>query len=182
MAITVPNLGLVVWNAPTDPYVSAQLADNFYRIDEHDHAPGRGRPLSSDSLADYSVTAIKIANNAVIERTHATGGVSTRALADAAVTEDKHAADSVGTSALIDAAVTTSKLDDGSVTAGKVAPFAILIGGTLAERPSPSSVVAGTFHVADTIIPETSAPAVSLAYSNGTTWIELTAPYDDPAP
>lgn len=91
MAITIPNLGLVVWNAPTDPYVSAQLAENWYRVDEHDHSPGRGRALTGLSFEE--------------------GGVSTAYLVDGAVTTPK----------LADGAVTSGKLATGSVTVNKAA-------------------------------------------------------------
>lgn len=91
MAITVPNLGLTVWNAPTDPYVSAQLAENWYRIDEHDHSPGKGRALSGVSFTG--------------------GGVSTAVLVDGAVTTVK----------LGDGSVTAPKLATGAVTLLKTA-------------------------------------------------------------
>lgn len=79
MASTLPNLGLKVWDSPTDPYNSVQLADNFWRIEEHDHTPGRGRPLTAAALPDAMVTTIKLADSAV----------TTAKIADQAVTDAK---------------------------------------------------------------------------------------------
>jgi hypothetical protein len=117
VAITIPNLGLVVWNAPTDPYVSAQLAENWYRVDEHDHSPGRGRALTGLSFEE--------------------GGVSTAYLVDGAVTTPK----------LADGAATSSKLATGSVTVNKAAVGAngFAAGCFSAYRTNPvSSVLGGT--------------------------------------
>jgi hypothetical protein len=65
MAITLPNLGLKVWNAPTDPYNSEQLAQNWYRMDEHDHSPGKGRQLPANALLDGAITTEKLSDGAV---------------------------------------------------------------------------------------------------------------------
>ncbi len=123
MPITLPNLGLKVWNAPTDPYNSEQLAQNWYRVDQHDHSPGKGRPLASSSLQDGAVTQFKLADGAVINRTIATG----------AVTGDKLATPAVNTTNLVDGSVQSAKLgqapngintaniNDGQVTSAKIA-------------------------------------------------------------
>lgn len=115
MAITIPNLGLVVWNAPTDPYVSAQLAENWYRVDEHDHSPGRGRALTGLSFEE--------------------GGVSTAYLVDGAVTTPK----------LADGAATSGKLATGSVTVNKAAVGAngFAAGCFSAYRSNPQTSVNG---------------------------------------
>lgn len=117
MPLTLPNLGLRVWNAPTDPYNSAQLAQNFYRIDEHDHSPGKGRVLSADSLADFAVTSLKLADQSV----------TTLKLADVAVTTGKLANLGVTTAKLDDLGVTTGKLANLGVTTGKMADAAVTV-------------------------------------------------------
>jgi microcystin-dependent protein len=94
LTIVVSNIGLRIWNLGQDPYNHQQLADNFAKIDQHDHSPGRGRPLGTSALQDGSITLSKMAAN------------------------------SVGTTQLIDGSVTTSKLADGAVTAAKLAPTA----------------------------------------------------------
>lgn len=89
MPITLPNLSLVVWNSPDDPYNSAQLAQNLQRIDEHDHSPGKGRPLSPDALSDGSVGTSKLVDLGVTTPKIANLNVTTGKLADSAVTFTK---------------------------------------------------------------------------------------------
>ena len=59
--ITTPNLGLKVWNLTTDPYNSGQLADNWARVDEHDHTSGKGKQIATGAIADNSITSNKLA-------------------------------------------------------------------------------------------------------------------------
>ncbi|WP_028058384.1 hypothetical protein [Candidatus Solirubrobacter pratensis] len=65
MASLLANMGLVAWPSPTDQFSSAQLALNMQRIDNHDHSPGKGKPLGADSFADGSVSSFKLATDAV---------------------------------------------------------------------------------------------------------------------
>lgn len=44
--ITTSNLGLVVWDSEEDDFEHSQLADNFVRIDAHDHEGGLSEPVS----------------------------------------------------------------------------------------------------------------------------------------
>lgn len=60
MAFVTPRLSLKVWNSSSDPYDSQQLADNWIKVDLHDHTPGRGTQIPTEGLADLSVTGIKI--------------------------------------------------------------------------------------------------------------------------
>lgn len=106
MAITTPNLGLRLWNLPTDPYNSGQLADNFARLDEHDHTNGKGLPITTEALADGCITAAKLAPGAI-------SVPDTLTVPDNAVTTAK----------ILDGAVTTAKIADGNVTRGKIAQF-----------------------------------------------------------
>lgn len=99
MAITVPNLGLTVWNAPTDPYVSAQLAENWYRIDEHDHSPGKGRPLSGTSFSEGGVTTALLVDGSVTTPKLGDTAVTAPKIATGAVTVTKNATGSSGLSA-----------------------------------------------------------------------------------
>jgi hypothetical protein len=61
MAFTSPKLGLRVWNLLTDLYDHTQLADNWAKVDYHDHSPGKGVQIPTEGLADGSVTALKLA-------------------------------------------------------------------------------------------------------------------------
>lgn len=51
MARTTINLGLRLWDQLLDDYNNQQLADNFAKIDVHDHSPGRGVQISAAGLA-----------------------------------------------------------------------------------------------------------------------------------
>jgi len=44
--ITTANLGLVVWDSEEDDFEHSQLANNFVRIDAHDHEGGLSEPVS----------------------------------------------------------------------------------------------------------------------------------------
>jgi hypothetical protein len=61
MAFTSGKMGLRIWNLVTDLYDHAQLADNWAKVDYHDHSPGRGVQIPTEGLADNSVTAAKLA-------------------------------------------------------------------------------------------------------------------------
>ncbi len=62
MALTTPKMSLSVWNQLTDPYDHAQLADNWSKVDFHDHTPGRGVLIPTEGIADGAVTAAKLAS------------------------------------------------------------------------------------------------------------------------
>lgn len=58
-----PNLGLTVWNLLTDSYDNSQLADNWARVDEHDHSDGKGKQIDgSTGILDGSITQNKLAS------------------------------------------------------------------------------------------------------------------------
>jgi hypothetical protein len=61
MAFQTFQMGLFDWNSPGDPYSYEQLSQNWQKINFHDHTPGRGVQLSSNSFQDHSITGIKIA-------------------------------------------------------------------------------------------------------------------------
>lgn len=61
MALTTPKMGLSVWNQQSDQYDHSQLADNFSKIDFHDHTPGRGMTIPTEGIADGAITADKLA-------------------------------------------------------------------------------------------------------------------------
>lgn len=61
MALIGPNIGIAVWNEQTDHYNHDQLADNFMKVEFHDHSPGRGMQIPTEGLQDGAVTAAKLA-------------------------------------------------------------------------------------------------------------------------
>lgn len=84
--ITTPNLGLKVWNLTTDPYDSAQLAENWAKVDEHDHASGRGKQIPTGGIADNAITAAKLAVGANVPPD---ASITNAKIADGAVTSSK---------------------------------------------------------------------------------------------
>jgi hypothetical protein len=60
-----PAMSLDIWNTTSDPYSHEQLADNFLRIDQHDHSTGKGSQIPTAGIRDYAITSSKIAPGAV---------------------------------------------------------------------------------------------------------------------
>src|ERR1051325_10040444 len=60
MALTTTEMGLRVWNLLTDLYDHTQLADNWSKVDLHDHSPGKGVPIPTDGIADGAITGPKL--------------------------------------------------------------------------------------------------------------------------
>lgn len=54
-------MGLRIWNLLADLYDHAQLADNWTKVDYHDHSPGRGVLIPTAGIEDGAITAPKIA-------------------------------------------------------------------------------------------------------------------------
>jgi hypothetical protein len=61
MAFTSSKMGLRIWNLLGDLFDHDQLADNWAKVDLHDHSPGRGVQIPTEGLADGSVTGPKLA-------------------------------------------------------------------------------------------------------------------------
>src|SRR5437762_2559478 len=87
MALTSPKMGLRIWDQLADPYDHNQLADNWAKVDQHDHSPGRGVLVPTEGIADQAITQGKLANG--IQTTPADSSVTTAKIATAAVTADK---------------------------------------------------------------------------------------------
>lgn len=62
MAFTTAKMGLRVWNLLTDLYDHAQLADNWAKVDYHDHSPGKGVQIPTEGIADAAITGAKLAS------------------------------------------------------------------------------------------------------------------------
>lgn len=101
MAVQTANMGLTKWTDLNDFFSHSQLGANWDAIDAHDHSPGHGAPLGSDSFAG--------------------GAISTTKLQDGSVTAVKLGSNSVTTAKLNNLAVTTGKIADGAVTMAKLA-------------------------------------------------------------
>lgn len=66
MALVSPKMSLRVWDQFSDPYSHDQLADNWSKVDLHDHTPGRGVQIPTEGIADGAVTGAKLAASNII--------------------------------------------------------------------------------------------------------------------
>jgi hypothetical protein len=78
-------MSLRVWNLLQDPYDHAQLADNWLRVDQHDHTPGRGVQVPTEGIADSAITQAKVAPG--VTATPTPGSVTLGALAPEVITD-----------------------------------------------------------------------------------------------
>lgn len=60
MAFTSTKMGLRIWNLLTDLYDHVQLADNWAKVDYHDHSPGKGVQIPTEGIADGAITGPKL--------------------------------------------------------------------------------------------------------------------------
>lgn len=58
-------MALEIWDQGEDLYNHLQLANNWAKVDAHDHTPGRGVRLTTESYEDESITGNKLAANSV---------------------------------------------------------------------------------------------------------------------
>ena len=61
MAVTSTNMGLRIWNLLDDLYDHDQIADNWDKVDLHDHSPDKGVQIPTEGLEDGAVTPEKLA-------------------------------------------------------------------------------------------------------------------------
>jgi len=106
MAQTTPNMQLTVWNNLSDPYDSGQLADNFVKIDLHDHDGSKGVQLDGAK----AILANTIGQNEI-------GGD--------AIGSDELQNDSVGTDHIKDLAISNDKIANNTLTRGKFSSNAL---------------------------------------------------------
>ena len=70
---TSAKMGLRIWNLLLDPYDHEQLADNWAKVDAHDHSPGRGVLIPTEGIALEAVSFPLIAAS-VFPEVSAVGG------------------------------------------------------------------------------------------------------------
>jgi hypothetical protein len=63
---TSSKLGLRIWNLLLDPYDHEQLADNWAKVDAHDHSPGRGVLIPTEGIAKEAIIGELIAKETLI--------------------------------------------------------------------------------------------------------------------
>src|SRR3954467_12444835 len=89
MGFVSPRMSLKIWNAGQDPYDHEQLADNWLKLDQHDHSQGRGTPIGSDGIREGAITSVHIYPGAIGADAIGQGAVGTDKIADEAVTWEK---------------------------------------------------------------------------------------------
>jgi hypothetical protein len=82
-------MGLNVWDDLDDPYDHVELAQNWEKVDDHDHTTNKGLQIPTGGLSNLAVTTPKIADGAVVTGKIAVNGVETANLNNGAVTADK---------------------------------------------------------------------------------------------
>jgi hypothetical protein len=70
---TSPKMELRIWNLLLDPYDHEQLADNWAKVDAHDHSPGRGVLIPTEGIAFEAINFPLLASS-VFPTATASGG------------------------------------------------------------------------------------------------------------
>lgn len=65
---TSAHMGLKVWNLLEDPYDHEQLADNWAKVDSHDHSPGRGVLIPTEGIANEAITSSLLSSSLNLAR------------------------------------------------------------------------------------------------------------------
>jgi hypothetical protein len=60
MSFVTGHMGLYGWNQQTDLFDHTQLANNWAKVDYHDHTPGRGVQIPTDGIEDRAITPAKL--------------------------------------------------------------------------------------------------------------------------
>lgn len=94
-------MSLNIWTAGSDPYDHDQLADNFFKLDQHNHGQGMGAQIGADGIADASLLAQHFTN----------ASIATAFLVDASITSRKLAPTKGRVSATADLAMTVTAQD-----------------------------------------------------------------------
>lgn len=119
MAQITPNLQLTVWNNLSDPYDSGQLANNFVKIDLHNHdGVGGGIQLNGAiAIAPDSISSVQIGANAV-GSTELLGDANTPGNDANRAVESKHIkSGAIITDKIADQAITSTKLESSFLAA-----------------------------------------------------------------
>lgn len=138
MARNTSNLILRVWDSLLDQFNHVELADNWDKLDAHDHTgSGKGLKIPAGGLANGAVTSSSIADDSV----------STAKLANSAVTEAKLSPGSVTTTRVKDSAITSRKAALTTLQANASAPvfagasWADVTGATVTFTPEVPSLL-----------------------------------------
>lgn len=140
--ITTPNLSLIAWNLSSDPYNSEELAENWFKVDQHDHTPGKGARIDTAAIEDQAVTSAKLHPSALPDLSIPDGSITTAKIVDGNVTLAKLASDSVNSAKIVDGSIATADIANNAVTRAKI-PKSVVQGMRLTFTAD--SAVTGTW-------------------------------------
>lgn len=129
-----PNLNLRVWNSLNDLYNHSELADNWDKVDAHDHSTN---PVGASGLSVDSVVAEKIEDGAVVRTKLASGAVGTGQVETGAITNGKLANSAVNSRTL----KPTVGIASASSTLTLTTTSQAVSGGTVTITPEVASYV-----------------------------------------
>lgn len=123
MAQLTPNMNLTVWNLPSDAYDYQQLADNFIKLDQHDHSgSGRGAPIDgSTGIKPGTIGRNQLGPNSVTSTAIQKNAINSDSIATGAIIRDKVGLSQIYEEHIANGAISTNKLASGSVTQDKLA-------------------------------------------------------------
>ncbi len=142
MPFVSPRMSLKIWNAASDPYDHEQLADNWLKVDLHDHSQGRGTPIPTAGIQDGAVTAQKIAPG-TIAAALGNGSIKAQHIDTGAVISGKLGPTAVDTANIAYGAVKTDQLDNSSVTSAKIGPLQVTNAKMATDSVATANIIDG---------------------------------------
>lgn len=139
--LTTANLGLIIWDSEEDDFEHSQLADNFVRIDEHDHLGGLSEPLNlqdelpgaghwtnlgfgpaikTGAIEPAAILRYLIRDRAVGHKQIDIQGVESENIADRNVLNEHIADEAIDDRTIQQETITIDKLDPNILTLGSV--------------------------------------------------------------
>ena len=82
-------MSLLVWNDASDSYNHTQQAENWAKVDQHDHTDGKGVLIGTNAIADAAITVDKLASGVFADTVIGDSDIATNMLADSSVTTAK---------------------------------------------------------------------------------------------
>lgn len=139
MASTTPYMNLVKWDQANDTFNYVELAENFAKIDIHDHSNGYGKQITSAGIAPGAIKADQLDNNSINQAKLARASVGKDQIQTnpPAIDRDRIQNGSITTEKLANSSapnfldgVTTSKIANSAITNSKLLTAVNAIGTT----------------------------------------------------
>lgn len=143
MATTTTNMALQSWDQVGDIYDHTQLANNWSKLDQHNHTSGKGLRIPTDGIEDGAITADKLSSVPLINTAQLIdGSVTTAKILDGTILVGDLADDAVEAAKIKDNAVTTAKILNANVTPAKLSATSKVISAS--ATGTSTSLPAGT--------------------------------------